>query len=43
MNFAMQRFDQYKETETASSLKQSDYKDATDLILRGGVTKRKLR
>ena len=35
--FAMQRIDEYKETEQASSLKQRDYKDATDLIIGGGV------
>ena len=32
MNFAMQAFGVYKETETASALKMRDYKDATDLI-----------
>lgn len=32
----MQAIGEYKETNSASSLKQRDYKDATDLILRGG-------
>lgn len=32
--FAMQRFDEYKESEQASSMKQRDYKDVTDLIMR---------
>lgn len=36
MNYAFQAFGVYKESEQASSLKQRDYKDATDLILRGG-------
>ena len=36
MNFAMQAFGEYLQTEVASSLKARDYKDATDLILRGG-------
>lgn len=31
--FALQRFGQYKESNQASSLKQRDYKDATDLVL----------
>ena len=35
MNFAMQAIGEYKESEQASSLKMRDYKDATDLILRG--------
>lgn len=35
--FAMQRIDEFKESEQASSLKMRDYKDSTDLILRGGV------
>lgn len=30
--YAMQAFGQYKESEVASSLKQRDYKDATDLV-----------
>ena len=34
--FSFQGFADYKESEQASSLKQRDYKDATDLILRGG-------
>lgn len=36
MNFSFQAFGVYKESETASSVKSRDYKDATDLILRGG-------
>jgi len=36
MNYALQAFGDYRETEQASALKQRDYKDATDLILRGG-------
>lgn len=39
MNYAMQAIGKYKETEEASTLKQRDYKDATDLILRGGCDK----
>ncbi len=31
--FAMQRIDEYKESDKASSLKMRDYKDSTDLIL----------
>ena len=38
MNYAMQAFGAYKETEQASSLKMRDYKDATDLIIGGGTT-----
>ena len=38
MNYALQAFGMYKETETASSLKMRDYKDATDLIAGGGGT-----
>ena len=34
--FSFQAFGLYKESETGSSLKQRDYKDATDLIVRGG-------
>lgn len=37
MNYAFQAFGVYKESEQVSSLKQRDYKDATDLILRGGT------
>lgn len=37
MNYALQAFGDYRETEQASALKQRDYKDATDLILRGGT------
>lgn len=37
MNYAFQAFGVYKETEQASALKQRDYKDATDLIMRGGT------
>lgn len=36
MNYSMQAFGAYKETELASALKMRDYKDATDLI--GGGT-----
>ena len=36
MFFAFQRFGEYKESEVASTLKQRDYKDATDLIVREG-------
>ena len=36
MNYALQAFGLYKETETASALKMRDYKDATDLIAGGG-------
>lgn len=36
MNYAMQAIGLYKESEQASALKQRDYKDATDLILRHG-------
>ena len=34
--FALQRFGEYKESDVASSLKQRDYKDATDLVIGGG-------
>lgn len=34
--FAMQAIGQYKESPMASSLKQRDYKDSTDLIIGGG-------
>ena len=37
MEFVMQAIGIYKESEVASSLKQRDHKDATDLIVRGGV------
>ena len=37
MNFALQRFGQYIESERASSLKRRDYKDATDLVVKGIV------
>lgn len=36
MVFAMQAIGEYKESGQASSLKMRDYKDATDLIIRGG-------
>ena len=36
--YAMQAFGQYKESDRASGMKARDYKDATDLILRGGGT-----
>lgn len=35
----MQRIGEYKESEQASALKERDHKDATDLILGGGVKK----
>lgn len=38
MNYAMQAFGVYKESEVTSSLKMRDFKDATDLILHGGGT-----
>lgn len=34
--FALQRFGVYKESQAASTLKQRDYKDVTDIIVRGG-------
>ena len=37
MVYAMQAIGLYKESEQASALKMRDYKDSTDLILRGGV------
>ena len=38
MDYSMQRIDEYKLSDRASSLKERDYKDATDLIVRkGGV------
>lgn len=36
MNYAMQRTDEYKETEKAKTIAHRDYKSATDLILSGG-------
>lgn len=36
MNFSFQAFGVYKESEIASSVKSRDYKDATDLVMRGG-------
>lgn len=36
MNFSLQAFGAYKESEKASSMKMRDYKDATDLIIGGG-------
>lgn len=36
MTFALQRFGEYKESDQASSLKQRDFKDATDLITECG-------
>lgn len=36
MNYSLQAFGVYKESEQGSALKSRDYKDATDLILRGG-------
>lgn len=41
MNYAMQAFGVYKETEQASAMKSRDYKDATDLIIRGGGVRRR--
>ena len=35
--FSLQRSDQYKESNQSHTLAQRDYKDATDLILRGGT------
>lgn len=40
MNYALQRIGEYKKSDQASSLKQRDYKDSTDLILQGGGMKR---
>ena len=37
MNFSFQAIGIYKETDVAKTLAQRDYKDATDLILRGGI------
>lgn len=34
--FAMQRFDEFKKSDKASSLKERDWKDSTDLITEGG-------
>lgn len=39
MTYSFQAIGQYKESDQASSLKMRDYKDATDLVLRGGVFK----
>ena len=36
MEYAMQRIGEYKKTDQASSLKERDHKDATDLIIGGG-------
>lgn len=36
MVYAMQAIGLYKESEQASALKMRDYKDSTDLVLRGG-------
>lgn len=36
--YAMQAIGIYKASEVASALKERDHKDATDLILRGGIT-----
>lgn len=35
--YSLQAFGLYKETEAASALKSRDYKDATDLIIGGGM------
>lgn len=37
MNYAMQRTDEYKETEKAKTIAHRDYKSATDLIVGGGT------
>lgn len=37
MNYAMQRIGEYKQSEQASSLKERDWKDATDLVVGGGI------
>lgn len=37
MNYSFQRIGEYKESEQAKTLAHRDYKDATDLIIRGGV------
>lgn len=39
MTFSFQAIGQYKESDQAKTLAARDYKDATDLILRGGVFK----
>lgn len=36
--FVMQAIGQYQETKTASALKMRDYKDATDLVVDGGMS-----
>ena len=36
MSYALQAFGAYKESEQASAVKSRDYKDATDLVIRGG-------
>lgn len=35
--FRLQAFGDYKESDRASTLKQRDYKDVTDLVVVGGV------
>ena len=35
--FSFQRIGEYKESDDAKTLAHRDYKDATDLILRGGA------
>lgn len=37
--FAMQAFGKYTESEVASAMKSRDYKDATDLVVEGSLTK----
>lgn len=37
MEYAMQAIGYYKESDVASALKERDHKDATDLIIGGGV------
>lgn len=36
MNFSFQAIGQYKQSEQASSIKQRDHKDATDIVMTGG-------
>lgn len=43
MEYALQKIGQYKLTDQASALKQRDYKDHTDLIVRGGWRMNKVR
>lgn len=43
MNYAMQRIGEYKQSEQSSSLKERDWKDATDLVVGGGITMNAVR